>query len=435
MKNRRLFLGLWGVACMLSSQALFAINGHGFNELTGIYQWDSGRHSSVDGPSTNNAEGITRGTLIGNNAASYTNIFDTNHRGLDKDTIVAVQVGFVDIVDSFNSYQCRGGNLSITSIPTAGRTVTIGIWPASVGAKNQKRNNAIYLQDYVIQPEDLFNPLKAPSSADSTSDIGITSNYKSLCPSYYEGCFCFDSEIEPSLFCKATGPECQDCNCVFEGNGSNIRPSVATIYSECTGATGVTGSCDTIHPYNSDINALLNREDHIRRPEAPAQNTGACALAGGVGCTGATDPFDIDGPVDLRRRNPFSEYQTIFTTINLDQAVEVTGEFYVGILVNIPEWPLESPVDDLSMSVIGTSVIDYAEPQPQPNGINISNILRSDNSCCLENNQEIVSPLYNPIANGFLNGGEAFLPGQFAGLEDEVFSIRAIPQNTLWWNQ
>ena len=294
MKNRWLILGLWGVACLLSTQSLSAFGGKGFNILTGIYQWDSGRHSSVDGPSTDKADGVGELATQGINAQSFANGFDTRHRGLTTDRIVAVQFGFTDFVDSFNSFKCRDNITGVVPLSSVGLEVIIAIWPGSVPAGEQRLDNAIYTQTYVIQPEDVFGT--EPTTVDATSDLGITSNFVNECPRYndlinygsFSDCNCprggrnglpgTTAGIAPeAAFCKTCpitvdfdcecpvaptppGPTCiceygecevecgptgatsaTPCLCALEGNGSNIRPLVARFSNRCTINNGTKG--------------------------------------------------------------------------------------------------------------------------------------------------------------------------------------------------
>ena len=109
----------------------------------------------------------------------------------------------------------------------------------------------------------------------------------------------------------------------------------------------------------------------------------------------------------------------------------------------IPLLPLANQNDDISSGVIGVSVVDFCDPQPQPNGIDLDDIDRFDGTCCLQNNVEIaVNPVTNPQAQhpiavkfigllppDFLTGGA------FGSREDEFYSIRAIPQTSPWWDQ
>lgn len=447
MNKKWLLMSLWSATCTLATSSLLGFNGHGFNDLTQIYQWDSGKHSSVFSRDSARSIGFPPEALQGDNSQSIAQGFDTRHRdGACADVITAVQFGFADIVDSYNSYQCREGrgSLPATPVSTAGLTVTIGIWPGTVAAGNQRRTNAIYLQDYTIQPASFLGT--EPSSADPASDIGITSNFQIACEASYSCPDCCLAALEqPGWGFNPCGPCVQDveeqgctgitgAGCIFPGNGSNIRPPVAPYVAQCEGCTGCTGctgcipcvgcqgctacACsDGVCPFPPTNGVcLLEQQDHIRRPEAPCQHTGQ------------------DG------RNPFSEYGTAFTTVVLDQAVKVTGEFWVGVLVPIPSnVTLQGPNDDVSTSVLGISVVDFDAPQPQPNGIDLSGLLRFDGTCCLENNVDIaVTPAnpdaLHPIANGYTPIPSTFFTaGNFGNKEDEFFAIRAIPKNSQWW--
>lgn len=195
------FLGL-----VLSAGSLFGLAGHGFNDITNVYQWDSGQHHSVIGASTF-INGIPPEDqlfpgpqLSGNNAQSVCNIFDTRHNhGKSKDLIAAVEFGFVDIQQYWWSLEAIFGNdvLTTTALSSVGKLVTIGIWDSSVGPNEQRRDNAIYLQDYVIQPE----------------DVGIYDNFKSPCPPYIA------LSTYPLSPCTS--------GFYYSGNGSNIRPLYA----------------------------------------------------------------------------------------------------------------------------------------------------------------------------------------------------------------
>ena len=373
--------------------------------------------------------------------------------------ITAVQFGFCDIVESFNSFQCREGRgeFPATPVSTAGITVIIGIWPGTVPAGQQRLNNAIYTQEYTIQPEDFAGSIdSSPSSADPASDIGITSNFQTACENY--ACCCIaeietggDWDFNPCGECFQNVIENPECDlCAFQGNGTNIRPLVAPYIDTCGGCTGCTGctgcvgcigenclegdlfspncacqgctscACGGTCPFPpTNGTCILAQQDHIRRPEAPCQHTGQ------------------------DNRNPFSEYGTAFTTIVLDRAVRVEGEFWVGILIPIPlisNDDLQQPNDDISTSIIGVSVVDFNAPQPQPNGIDLRGLLRFDGTCCLQNNVDIpVNPVTNPdalhpIANGFTPIPSEFITfGNFGNKEDEFYSIRAIPKNSQWW--
>lgn len=337
---------------------LFALAGHGFNDVDGIYQWDSGRHGSVAIQSTDKADGFPALTFMNGLATSFAQKFDTHHnpdsyKSGKKDFIAAVQVGFCDISESFHSYASFFNiNPRQTFSTTIGTIVKIAIWDGTVGDSNQTLANALYTQDYQIQAQDL----------------GIKSNFVQPCPPYNPKSaksikgkgHCRDSDSCPLSSGNLTS--------LKQGNGSNIRP----LFFDPQG-----------------------QGNHTRRER----------------------PYNIQ---DHFNGNPFSEYGTLFTTIVLDHEVEVSNEFYVGVIVESPEDP-NSPNDDVNSVSIGMSVVNLAAKQG--NGIHYQDL-------GLTNNTAIQVPNIHPIANGYRAIPEAFIsPGSVSKHEDEFYSIRAIPKS------
>lgn len=341
-----------------ANTTLYALAGHGFNDADGIYQWDCGRHGSVAIQSTDKADGFPSLTFMNGLATSFAQKFDTHHNpdsysSGKRDYIAAVQVGFCDITDSFFSFvKFLNINPRQTFISSVGTIVKIAIWDGSVGNGNQSLANALYVQDYQIQAQDL----------------GIKSNFVQPCPPY-------DPKSPKSK--KGKG-QCRDPkSCPLnsknsfsskQGNGSNIRPLF-------------------FDPQGSG--------NHTRREP----------------------PFDIQ---DHFNGNPFSEYGTLFTTIVLDREVEVSNEFYVGVIVESPEDP-NSPNDDVNSVAIGINVVNLSAKQG--NGIHYQDL-------GLTNNKAIEAPNIHPVANGYIAIPHTFLSPCSVNIhEDEFYSIRAIPRS------
>ena len=391
LKNTR-FFGLATGCLLLVSSALLALGGKGYENATRTYKWDTGALSSVINLAGNPPRITVDDVPVPNPAANFPFLsalvaqkFDTRHAHKRKDYIKSVQFAFADIIlwseglyHSQSEPECAGFNIA----STIGLPVRIAIWEESPINSDGSYNLPIYSQNYEIKPRDTGNA--------------------------------WGSNMRPLNFnCQAIPMTFEDsdaCDISFPVNGPEFCGSCSTEEGMC-----LDGPCTSCYSC-SDPYVLFAQGDDDSEPNNPR-----CALPH----TRRIDyRVDQDGtiifpnnPNFLPQGSGFSQYPARFTSIRLHDNVEVQGEFWVGVFVDVPAGVeadgLACGGYQTEADFIGVSVLDADEPRNRWAGF--------------VNNAPVTPEHPNPVV--YLRSASGVLPGEPTNLLlDEVLCIRAVAQ-------
>lgn len=463
--------------CTLTTASLLGFGGKGWNECEKRYQWDSGFHASIASISSTTLDANLNphptkyvgavqvafppgADISRENAGSNAQGFDTRHRGKYVDEIAAIQLGIPDYEEFLAGLAAAYGEgsqgITSVSLSLVGKKITLAIWETGFNSYdgkqfNQTRANAKFTMDYIVTEE----------------DIGIKNahRYKIHCPFYVVT----KPVIFSGLLPNSKILPCHRHQDVRVGDGQNVRP--LKFFAE-----SMTNFLDPVHP-KPPISSTHPDHRHISRAGNFINQTGVC---------GEKPHPTAEYPIPYTQA-PFSQYKTHYTTIRLkdsfgtDTTVEVSGEFWVGLLVDLdredvkktskkgyfvpghhthydyyghnghylgPQKNVGGKVngwDDIGYSVLGVSVVDISAPGP--GGISYANMTTGG---YIDPNGTVTVPV-TPLANNQLApntfdinavmGGfnpanytaVAIGPSNVGNYLDEFYTIRAIPADSTNW--